>query len=237
VTRVEYLLAFLAILIILLVYLRMRPRRYYFVRHGQTLLNKAQIKQGEEGGLSEAGKQQAEEVGSALATLPIHLILSSPYVRAKETSAIIKSHLRYARIRYSSLLAERRNPSAVIGKSTRDPEVMRIVDTIDLSYHEDDYRYADEENFLDLKERAKKCLRYLARHQGREICVVTHHAFLKMLLCYMLEGEALSAHDFIKLSFFNPADNGGITVCEYHPWRRRWVTEGYNEIAQKPSAD
>lgn len=210
----------------------MRPREYYFVRHGQTEANKAHIKQGAEGSLSEGGKAQAEEVGIALAQVAgLSLIVSSPYTRARETAAIISKHLKRGRVRTTPLLAERRNPSEVIGKSTHDPAVVRIVDTIDLAYHEDDYRYADEENFLDMKKRGKKCLHYLERHGARETCVVTHHAFLKMLLSYMLYGERLTAHEFIKLSFYNVSDNGGITVCKYEPWKRRWTIEGYNQTA------
>lgn len=229
----EFLLLVAFLLFIFLLYLRLSPRRYYFVRHGETLLNKQHIKQGAEGGLSEGGKQQAEVTGAALGQVSgLHLIVSSPYERAKETSAIIATHLRHPRIRYSPLLVERRNASAVIGKSTHDPEVERIVDTIDLAYHEDDYRYSDEENFLDMKKRARKCLRYLGRQQGTAIAVVTHHAFLKMLLCYMLYGKELHASAFIKLSFFNPSDNGGITVCTYYPLFRRWTIEGYNQVAQ-----
>jgi broad specificity phosphatase PhoE len=226
---IHFLLFTAGVLFVLLIYLRMRTRRYYFVRHGETLLNQQHIKQGVEGLLSDLGKTQADEVGAALAPAGIHLIISSPYPRAKETSEIIRKHLHFARIRYSPLLAERKNASALIGKSTKDPEVVRIVDAIDNAYHADDYRYADEENFLDLKARAKKCLRYLAQAQNTEICVVTHHAFLKMLLCYMLYGKDFTATDFVKLSFFNQADNGGITVCEYDPWHKRWTIEGYNE--------
>jgi broad specificity phosphatase PhoE len=233
VPEAPYLIALGAILIVLIVALRMRPRRYYFVRHGQTLLNKQHLKQAGEGGLSDAGKAQADEVGAALAQVEgLRLIISSPFTRAKETSMIIGAHLAHPHIRYTPLLAERKNPSEVVGKSTHDPEVERIVDTIDLSYHEDEYRFSDEENFLDLKVRGKKCLKYLAWHGRRETCVVTHHAFLKMLLCYMLYGERLHASDFIKLSFFNPAENGGITICTYYPWTRRWTIEGYNESAQ-----
>ena len=115
---------------------------------------------------------------------------------------------------YSPLLVERRNPSEIIGKDRDNPDVVRVIDQMDLAYHEDDYRFSDEENFIDLKKRAKECLSFLAREGARETCVITHHAFLKMLLSYMLYREKLHAADFVKLSFFNTSDNGGISVCE-----------------------
>ncbi|MBI3572012.1 histidine phosphatase family protein [Candidatus Kaiserbacteria bacterium] len=233
--REAALVVFILILIWLVLFL-MRTRRFYIVRHGETILNAQKIKQGPEGGLSEAGKRQAETVGAMLAPLHIERILASPYERAKETAEIIKKYLHVG-ISYSPLLAERQNPSAVVGKRRDDPEVIRILDQIDLSYHDDTYRSSDEENFIDLKKRAKQCLHYLAGQQAKTLCVVTHHAFLKMLLSYALYRERLHAEDYVKLSFFNASANGGVSIVEYHPWRslsptRGWEVVSYNETIQ-----
>ena len=223
----------LATLFVIGVILLMRPRRFYFVRHGETLLNQQHIKQGKDGGLSENGKRQAEAVGVYLKRFPIERIISSTYPRARETAEIVNAHLRVPII-YSPLFVERRNPKEVIGKSTRDPEVEKIVDQVDLAYHEDEYRFSDEENFIDLKKRARKCLALLSRQGAQETAVVTHHAFLKMLVAYLLYRGRLHAKDFVKLSFFNVSDNAGITVCEFHPWKlfsptRGWEVISYNE--------
>ena len=45
----------------------MRPRRFYFVRHGESMLNKEHIKQAGGGSLSPKGRLQAEAIGRALA--------------------------------------------------------------------------------------------------------------------------------------------------------------------------
>lgn len=223
----------LALVAVAFLFFFMRTRRFYFVRHGETLLNAQHVRQGEEGGLSERGRRQAEKVGEVLKRLPVERIISSTYPRARETADILKKHLNVPVI-YSPLFAERRNPSEIIGKSTRDPEVIRIVDQMDLAYHTDDYRFSDEEDFLDLKKRARKCLALLARQGTRETVVVTHHHFLKMLIAYLLYRERLHAADFVKLSFFNVSDNAGITTCEFHPWKMfsptmGWEVVSYNE--------
>ncbi len=210
-----------------------RPRRFYLIRHGETLLNAQHIRQGEEGALSEKGQRQADKVGHYLERFPIKRIVSSAYPRAKETTAIINTHLKVPVI-YSSLFAERKNPSEIIGKRTDDPGVISIVDKMDYAYHEDEYRFSDEENFIDLKERARKCLNLLARQSTFETAIVTHHLFLKMIVAYMLYREQLHAADFTKLTFFNVSDNAGITVCEFHPWKifsktRGWEIVSYNE--------
>lgn len=207
--------------------------RFYFVRHGETALNAERIRQGEEGGLSEKGRHQAEQVGRDLEPLSIARIIASPYPRARETAEIINTHLKVPVI-YSALLVERRNPSEIIGRSHDEPAVAHITDQMDLSYHADDYRFSDEENFIDMKKRARECLAFLSHRYSREICVVTHHKFLKMLIAYMLYRERLHAADFAKLSFFNMSDNAGISICEYHPWKmfsptRGWEVVSYNQ--------
>lgn len=213
--------------------LLLRPRRFYFIRHGETLLNAEHIRQGEDGALSPRGQEQAREVGQYLKHFPIGMIISSTYPRAKETAEIIRSIVR-APIRTSKLLVERRNPSEIIGKKTNDPVVTQIVDEMDLAYHEDDYRYSDEENFVDLKKRARRCVSLLSLQGAPHTAVVTHHVFLKMLLAYMLYREKLHSADFVKLSFFNISDNAGISICEFNPLHlfsktRGWKVISYNE--------
>jgi len=214
--------------------IRLRPRRFYFIRHGQTLLNAAHVRQGAAGGLSDTGRAQAKRVGAYVKRFHVTGIISSTYDRAKETAAIISGELGVP-VTYSALFAERRNPSEIIGKRRDLPDVQQIVDLIENAYHADDYRYSDEENFLDLKARARRALRLLTRRIGRETVIVTHHVTLKMILAYMLYGEKLHAADFVKLSFFNTSDNATVTICEYHPLkalirRRGWSVVSYNEV-------
>jgi uncharacterized phosphatase len=227
------LMVALCILVVLLVSLRVRTRRYYFVRHGETLLNAEHIRQGRDGALSERGRAQAHQLSSYLKQFPIKRIITSPYPRAQETASVISEALNVPVI-VSELFAERRNPTEIIGKHTDDPVVVSIVDRIDLAFHEDDYRYSDEENFLDLKKRAHACLALLSRQGPVETVIVTHHAFLKMCIAYLLYRDQLHAGDFVKLSYFNVSDNAGVTVCEYNPWQmfsrtRGWSVISYNE--------
>ena len=224
---------FLALALLIVLFILMQPRRFYFVRHGETLLNAEHIRQGADGALSPTGRAQAERAAAYLARFPIRRIVASSYERARETALIISTHL-HAPALYSDLLVERRNPSEIIGKRANAPEVLRITDRIDGAYHDDTYRYSDEENFTDMKQRARKALTLLSRQGARETCVVTHGIFLKMLIAYLLYRQRLTAAGYVKLSFFNSADNAGITVCEYHPWKmwnatRGWEVVSYNE--------
>jgi len=61
-----------------------------------------------------------------------------------------------------------------------------------------DLRISDEENFIDLKKRAKKALVYIARRRQKGSLSVTHGIFLlKMLAAYMTKGNALTAQSTI----------------------------------------
>lgn len=216
----------LTLFLIYLLLTMMRPKYFFFVRHGETVLNARHIKQGDEGGLSPVGIHQAEETGQNLKSFKIRLILSSPLQRTKETALILKKHLK-SPIRYNKILTERRNPTEIVGKEYSDPVTEEIVSHIDLGFHKDDYRYSDEENFIDLKERARRALNFLSRKNKTRICVVTHGIFLKMIVSFMLYRHRLNANDYIKISFFNQADNAGITIAKYYPLKRFNKTRGW----------
>lgn len=198
----------------------MSTHLFYFVRHGQSILNAKGIRQGSIGQLSDKGVEQAHITGERLAEEQsmhgkIQKILCSPYDRTRETADIINMHIHVAKpIEYNPLLGERRNPSEIVGHSIDEPEVKKIVNIIDHSYHDDTYRFSDEENFIDLRDRAKACLAYLESQKEKRVLVVTHGIFLKMLIAYILHRDELTAVLYNKLSFFNPANNAGITVCQ-----------------------
>jgi broad specificity phosphatase PhoE len=196
----------------------MAKKLIYFVRHGETELNAQGIRQGPEGHLSEKGRAQAMESAKKF---PKHkgrpqVIVASPYERARETAEIIAKELNMD-IEYSELLVERKNPSEIIGRFGQERDVKLIVDRIDKSFHEDNLRYSDEENFTDLKNRARKLLNYIKSRPEERMIMVTHSIFLKMVVSYMLYGDELNASEYNKLSYFNPIDNAGMTICQYIP--------------------
>ncbi len=212
----------------------MATKVIYFVRHGETENNAKGIRQGPEGALTERGRAQALATAKRF---PKHkgrpqIIIASPYERTRETAAIIGKEL-HLRVKYSNLLKERRNPSEVIGRSGDDPEVKAIIDRIDKSYHEDNLRVSDEENFADLKKRAKKLLNYITWRPQSRIIMVTHKIFLKMVISYMIYGKKLTASQYNNLSYFNPIDNAGMAICTYtHHWFKRdeWKLLVWNDL-------
>jgi broad specificity phosphatase PhoE len=212
----------------------MASKIIYFVRHGETENNALGIRQGAEGPLTEKGRAQ---VLATAKRFPKHkgcpqIIYASPYERTKETAEIISQEIG-VKVKYSELLTERRNPSEVVGRSGADPEIRKIIDRIDNSYHADDLRFSDEENFTDLKKRAKKLLGYISRRMQKRIIMVTHKIFLKVVVSYIIYGDKLTATQYNNLSYFNPIDNAGMAICLYtHHWfkKNEWKLLVWNDL-------
>jgi len=212
----------------------MATKIIYFVRHGETENNALNIRQGAEGSLTEKGRAQALATAKRF---PKHkgrpqIIIASPYERTIETAEIISKELNL-KVKYSDLLVERRNPTEVIGHFGGEREVKQIMDRMDNSYHADDLRFSDEENFTDLKKRAKKLLSYIKWRSQSRIIMVTHKIFLKMVMSYILYGESLTASQYNNLSYFNPIDNAGMAICTYTShWfkKNEWKIIVWNDL-------
>jgi len=214
----------------------MATKLIYFVRHGETEANALGVRQGPAGHLTEKGRAQALATANRFPKKKgrPQVIIASPYERTKETSAIIAHELGMD-VEYSDLLVERRNPSQIIGHEGSERDVRKIVDQIDKSYHPDNLRYSDEENFVDLKARAKNLLKYIKHRPEERIIMVTHGIFLKMVVAYMIHGENLSASLYNTLSYFNPIDNAGIAIVSYqHHWLKKdaWKLVVWNDLTQ-----
>lgn len=194
------------------------PKYVYFVRHGETVLNRSRIRQGQEGGLSEEGKDQAIKTGIRLSQMHIQHMYVSPYERTQETAALINTHASIP-FSYTPLLAERKNPSEIIGKSYDNPEVQKIINMIDFTNHDPDFRFSDEENFSDLRVRAKGLLLFLALRPYTRIVCVTHGIFLKMVLAHITYGKKLNPLHHAALAYATQVHNAGITLLYYNPWR------------------
>jgi probable phosphoglycerate mutase len=208
----------------------------YFVRHGETQSNALGVRQGPEGPLTEKGRAQALATAKRF---PKHkgapqVIIASPYERTRETASIIGKELGMS-VEYNDLLKERRNPSEIVGHAGTEKEVREIVDRIDKSFHEDNLRFSDEENFIDLKNRARELLDYIKTRGEQRIMMVTHGIFLKMIVSYILLEEELTASKYNGLSYLNPIDNAGISICSYtnHLFKKdEWKLIVWNDLIQ-----
>ena len=202
--------------------------KVYFIRHGESEANALNIHQGRDGKLSENGIRQAEILANRIAKLSIDFILSSSYKRAGQTANIINNTLQ-KEIKYSDLLIERRHPPEIVGKTPSDPKSIKIRKTIDENYGKEGWRFSNEEAFKDLKERAFAVLQSISELKKENIVVITHGAFLRLLLCTIIFGEDITPQIHKKFIEHVHNDNTGITLCEYT--NNTWRLLTWNDLA------
>lgn len=215
----------------------MFTRYIYIIRHGETVSNKNHLRQGEEGGLTQDGKYQAFTLGMNISKYKINKILCSPYQRAIETLDEIQKNLNVPneKVIYTPLLAERRNPTSIVGKKYEDPETIKAIDFMDKTIHEENARYEDEENYLDLKIRAEKAIDFIETKSSSKTLVITHGIFLKMIICTIYYNKDFDIKKYIEFSFFNAYSNTALTILKYSPWKifskNKWEIMVYNDTS------
>lgn len=185
----------------------------YFVRHGETKQNKAEVHQNDDAELTELGLKQAHFLAESLKRFPIKTIVASPLKRAKDTAEIIQQIIDKP-LSYSMLLREIPYPSEIWGEKYNDPEAVRIRQEV--SDHSDDptWHYSDEENLTDTIARGRKAIDHLGTYNEGCILAVTHGRFLRVLVAYMLYDGNLNAERYIPIARFFETTNTGITIVE-----------------------
>ncbi|HOX30545.1 MAG TPA: histidine phosphatase family protein [Candidatus Paceibacterota bacterium] len=198
----------------------------YFVRHGQTKMNEFQLSQSEHEPLSETGLKQAQMIAQRVKTLPVEIIHASPMKRASQAAEIIREAID-KEIIYSDLIKEHRRPSVMIGHANEEEFVKKI--NYECNQHQNDisWHYSDEENFLEYKTRARKALEYLSALPQKNILVVSHGNFIKMLVLTMALGDLIQPA--VLYSFANKfrLRNTGLTYCK--KTATGWSIEAFND--------
>jgi broad specificity phosphatase PhoE len=206
----------------------------YLVRHAQSEGNISQIEHHDGVNLTEKGKEQARSLAARFKNIPIDIILSSSYSRARETADILNIEIN-KEIIYSDVLIERQVPTEIIGKHIKQDGVQSLYDLLRENFKKENTRHSDEENFEDLKERAGKALEFIKTQPYENVLVVTHGSFLRALLAYMIFGESMTGHEFAQVHRAFRNKNAGITVVEYKattsPLKNDWLVHDWNDFA------
>ena len=206
-------------------------KKIYLVRHGESLGNVGSFRQGPEAELTDEGANQAESVAGRFKDVKIDKIFSSPQLRAKMTADAIAKELN-KEIIFSDLLIEKKVPSAIIGKQRTDPFVVDVDKQIRENIHNTGWKHSDEENFLDLKERAKKFFEMIESQEEESILVVTHGIFMRCLAAYVMFGESLNSQEYWRTYITLWMNNTGVTVFEQFKFENekpRWNIITWND--------
>lgn len=206
-------------------------KKIYLVRHGESLGNVGSFRQGPEATLTDEGTKQAISVAGRFKDVKIDKIFSSPQMRAKLTAEAIAKELN-KEIIFSDLLIEKKVPTAIVGKQRTDPFVVDVDKQIRENIHNLDWKHSDEENFLDLKERAKKFFEMIESQEEENILVVTHGIFMRCLAAYVMFGDELTSQEYWRTYITLWMNNTGVTVFEQFKFKEekpRWNIITWND--------
>ncbi|HEU4885402.1 MAG TPA: histidine phosphatase family protein [Longimicrobium sp.] len=195
----------------------MSEKHVYFVRHGESEANAAEVDLGDVSVLTAAGRREAERLGDRLRSLAdIQVVFSSPYPRAAGTAAEVARRVG-APLELMPLFVQRRRPSCVLGKRHYDDAVREVMEQVFCGYALAGHRHSDEENLDDLRDRTERALAFLEARDETAICVVTHGMFLRAVLCAILGGPRFPGELFQRsIECLEPA-NGALTYVRREP--------------------
>ena len=165
----------------------------------------------------------------------MEVIISSDYERAIETASIIATALGKP-TDHSPLLGERQYPSTLIGADLENDEAKQLVNAFIRHPNGEEWKHSDEENFVELKERAEAASQFIAGRSEERVVIVSHADFLRFIVAYLAFGPEMSTRESVHLRHFMSIKNTGLTVIDYkkpdeeHP-EPRWKLITWNDHA------
>ncbi len=189
----------------------------YFVRHGETALNRRYVHQSPNTPLSPKGREDILSTAEYLRGVNPERIITSEYTRAQESARIIGSVLG-VKPEVSGLFYEIIRPSKFYGKSRFCPETALYIALSILNRKNPKWRYADGENFFEISRRAKIALSFLESQSEmcESVVVVSHTVFINLMVAYMCENRILEARTLLRTYLhIETMRNGGVIHVEY----------------------
>ena len=208
-------------------------KNIYFIRHGEREGNKNETVQNYSTPLSEKGITQAQLAKDKIAKINIDTYITSEMQRAKHTGEVIffdKLNGDISKIHHSDLFREYILPTSLHGLSVSSPEYNNLLKHWEENKHDENYKFEDEENDVEFKERLGRALDYLANLEGENIAVVTHGYFLRNILAYILLDGKGSALEIDAVASRMTTTNTGITKILFNNAKQnKWKISVFND--------
>lgn len=170
-------------------------KHIYLIRHGETAKNRSRIHQGPDEPLTARGREQVRQVIALLQDRDIDTLVSSNYVRARETADMIADELG---LPYTVLPAVREfgRPLALYGRHHYSFDSLRYI--FDLYRHRMDLMWNREgaENLAHVRARIGEARAALETLPGERIAVVSHRIFMSMFTETVCADKPLSLLTF-----------------------------------------
>jgi broad specificity phosphatase PhoE len=185
-------------------------QQFIMIRHGESQTNATNTFQAgnqyDSDPLTALGMEDASRLAERLAALPVDVIVSSSYLRARSTAGAIAAATGAPHIvpvwhgsswvdlpaghpdvrNHASLFREIDVPSELQGLRFDDPRAREIEHAARAVADQPDGHYSDEENLYDLWRRAEEIRRYLEDRTERLVVVVAHGGINKVWLAHLM---------------------------------------------------
>jgi len=206
-----------------------KSKHIYLIRHGESRANATGLREGGTSPLTTRGEQQAEVVAQRFKSIPIEVVLSSPYKRAFDTGKRI-SEVSGVGFEVVDMAYERKYPSTVEGLY-RDNEVAKAaIATMEREWVTSDF-VSDGEHFNEVLDRVKKVSALIEQRSENHIAVTAHDFFIKFFVAHHLLGEYLTAELLINQLVCNMRGaNTGITYFTVTE-NKKWHLMSWNDHA------
>ncbi len=203
-----------------------------FVRTGESEDDLSEKYQRPESPLSEEGEVQRELLARHLVHIRFDVIFSSPLLRAKQSVEILTPSTQ--EVIYDPEFSEIKQPSELVGERLDDPAFSATRYMLETKWSYPAWHYSDEENFSDVKKRALRVLKMIAKRNEEQILVISHGHFLTMLFLMMTFGKMLTVEEYRRFDTFAQMAHAGVTECELVKgiWKMRvWNDTSHLTIA------
>ena len=185
-------------------------QQFVVIRHGESRTNATNTFQAgnqyDADPLTSRGEEDARRLAQRLVALPVELIVSSSYLRARSTAGLIAEATSAPHVipvrkgsswvdlpagdpdvrNHESLLREIDVPSELQGLRFDDPRARTIQHAAMAVADQPNSHYSDEENLHDLWRRAEEIRQYLEARPERLVVVVSHGGILKVWLAHLM---------------------------------------------------
>jgi broad specificity phosphatase PhoE len=227
-------------------------QQFIVIRHGESQTNATNTFQAgnqyDSDPLTELGTEAARRLAERLVELPVDVIVSSSYLRARSTAGAIAAATKAPHVipvwkgsswvdvpaddpevgDHASLLREIDVPSELQGLRFDDPRARDIQHAALAVADQPDTHYSDEENLYDLWQRAEEMRRYLEARTERLIVVVAHGGINKVWLAHLMftavagldtPTQLAAYRGFTRLGWW---DNTGVLSLRFNP-KQGWM--------------
>lgn len=211
----------------------------YFIRHGQSIDNVSDVFQGPHSELTELGQRQARFVAERAKTLPLQVILASPFKRAYDTAMRIHEATDVP-LEVHDVLREYVAPSSLWGTPRTTPAGVAYIEELKERYGDPTWHYEDGDNEYELHQRALELIALLIARPEQHIAAVTHAGFMRVVISAMMTEGEFDPISIRRLARFLAPVNTGITVCRYRSAavrRNKWRMISWNDHAHLAETD